>query len=856
MLASIPDQSGGGQRGNIYVADSGNYPVRKITPAGVVTTLAGLGGAWGTVDGTGPDARFKQLNGITLDRHGNVFVCELSHVVRKITPAGVVTTVAGLPEATGSDDGNGSAARFDFPSGLVADSNDNLFVADAGNHTIRKITPAGEVTTFAGLADVSGSDDGNGQEARFYFPDRLAIDGGDNLYVTDSGFAIRKITPDGEVTTVAGDAWMSGYVDSIAKEARFVLPAGLATDSSHNVYIVDSDMIRKLAADGMVSTLAGRPRGNGDVDGTGSAARFEWPSGIGVVGNGSVFVADRVSSTIRKISPAAEVITFAGQYLASGSSDGEGIAARFRRPRGLATGNDGSIYVADTDNSTIRKISPTGTVTTLAGLAESTGSTDGTGSAARFNEPAGVAVDGNGFLYVADTENSTIRKISPAGAVATLAGSPLSPGSANGNGSSARFNRPDGVAVDSAGNVYVADTQNNTIRKITPSGNVTTLAGQPGTSGTADGAGSAARFNSPRGIAIDASGNLYVTDGARTLRKITPGGLVTTVAGHATNIGTADGTGPAARFVFPAGVAVGSDGRIYIADTGNYSIRLALPALPDAATIDVNDGALLVPRQLDTAPQTATQWTWSIVRRPAGSANDVSSASIRNPTFVPDAAGLFTFRLLATAAAVSSITTVDLDVPPPPPVDLGPPTGFSATAAGSTQVALNWTAVNGATYYEIFRSSNGGPFVLHNSCPAASCSDALVESGTTYLYKVRAIDAGGPSSFSAVDAATTTSFTDHPLSLGIFVKASHLLQLRAAVNAMRAAAGLTSAAFPTPVAPGSIIQAEAITELRSAVDAARSAIGLPPMTYVDATLIPQVTPMKAAHIAQLREAVE
>ncbi|HSJ74626.1 MAG TPA: hypothetical protein VK899_00280, partial [Gemmatimonadales bacterium] len=200
--------------GNIYVADSGTYTVRKITPAGSVTTLAGLAGAFGSVDGTGPAARFQQFSGITTDRHGHVFVSEFSHVIRKITPAGVVTTVAGLADAPGSDDGNGSAARFNYPGGVAADSDGNLSVADAVNQTIRKITPAGPVTTFAGQTGISGSDDGNGQDARFYYPGGLTIDDGDNLYVTDSGYAVRKITPDGEVTTLAGQASMSGYVDA------------------------------------------------------------------------------------------------------------------------------------------------------------------------------------------------------------------------------------------------------------------------------------------------------------------------------------------------------------------------------------------------------------------------------------------------------------------------------------------------------------------------------------------------------------------------------------------------------------------------------------------------------------------
>ncbi|HEV7768164.1 MAG TPA: SMP-30/gluconolactonase/LRE family protein, partial [Thermoanaerobaculia bacterium] len=622
----------------------------------------------------------------------------------------------------------------------------------------------------------------------------------------------------------------------------------------HTVYVVDSNMIRKITPGGSVSTLAGRPGGFGTADGTGSAARFWWPHGIDVDGNGNVFVCDRISQTIRKISPAGDVITFAGASMSAGSSDGDGIAARFNDPSDLATDSAGFIYIADSDNSTIRKISPTGTVTTLAGLASSTGSTDGTGSAARFKQPAGVAIDGGGFVYVADTENSTIRKITPSGDVSTLAGLALHPGSANGNGSAARFNRPEGMVTDATGNLYVADTENHTIRKISPSGDVTTLAGVALQSGSSDGSGSAARFNSPRGIAVDVAGNLYVSDtGSSTIRKITPSGFVTTVAGSTGKNGSADGSGSTARFSYIAGLAVGNDGRVYISDMWNHSIRLGVPALPDMATIDVNNGPMFVPRQLDTAPQTATQWTWTIMRRPSGSTNDLSAESTRNPIFVPDTSGLFTFRLHATAASVTSITTVDLNVPAPPPVDLGPPTNFSATTVGTSQVALTWTPVSGATHYEIFRSFNGGPFVLHNSCPNTACSDAVVASDTTYLYKVRAIDDGGPSSFSIVDAATTTAFSDHPLSVGIRVKANHLLELRVAVNAMRVAAGLSSATFTTTVALGAIIQADAITELRSAVDAGRSAIGLPPMDYVDATLIPQVTSTK---VAQLRQAVE
>jgi sugar lactone lactonase YvrE len=248
--------------------------------------------------------------------------------------------------------------------------------------------------------------------------------------------------------------------------------------------------------------------------------------------------------------------TLAGPGESPGALDGPGSAARFYAAYGVAVDSASNVYVADTSNHTIRKVTPGGTVTTLAGQAGSDGSADGTGSAARFSFPFGVAVDSAGNLYVADRNNHTVRKVTPGGAVTTLAGLAGSSGSTDGAGSAARFYSPYGVAVDSAGNVYVADRGNFTIRKVTPGGVVTTLAGQAGSWGSADGTGSAARFGDgsfgPSGVAVDSAGNVYVADhGNFTIRKVTAGGEVTTLAGQAGNSGSADGTGSAARFHNP-----------------------------------------------------------------------------------------------------------------------------------------------------------------------------------------------------------------------------------------------------------------------------------------------------------------
>jgi len=329
------------------------------------------------------------------------------------------------------------------------------------------------------------------------------------------------------------------------------------------------------------TNLAGMPATIGNVDGTGSAARFWLPYGVAVDSSGNVYVADTYNHTIRKLTPAGVVTTLAGSAGLSGSADGTGSGARFYYPFGLGVDSSGNVYVADSWNHTIRKVTPAGVVTTLAGSAGQPGSSDGRGTAARFDDPGGAAVDSNGNVYVADYLNHTIRKVTPAGVVTTLAGSTGSSGSGDGTGSVARFYHPSCVAVDSSGNAYVSDTDNNTIRKVTPAGVVTTLAGSAGSSGSADGIGSAARFFCPEGLAVDSSGNVYVADFYNdTIRKVTPAGVVTTLAGTAGRAATADGIGTAARFSNPSSVAVDSTGNLYVADTGNDRITKGVPVAP------------------------------------------------------------------------------------------------------------------------------------------------------------------------------------------------------------------------------------------------------------------------------------
>ena len=348
-----------------------------------------------------------------------------------------------------------------------------------------------------------------------------------------------------------------------------------------------------------VSTLAGLAGPCGYRNGIGADALFCSPKGMSVNIAGDIYTVDNWLGTLREITPAGLVTTVSGLAGSFGSADGEGSDARFRNPSGTAVDSAGNIYVADSGNCTLRKVTPAGAVTTLAGVAGSCIAVDGTGSDARFNGLAGVAVDSTDNIYVTGWGSCTIRKVTPAGEVSTIAGKDGVCTTVNGTGTAARFANPSGIAIDSDGNMYVADESGATIRKVTSNGVVTTLAGFPGAAGSVDGIGIEARFDVPSWTAVDGLGNIYVTDYLDdTIRMVTPTGAVSTLAGLAYSGGSTDGTGGEARFLRPDGIAV-YGASVYVADRGNNTIREltvsdAVPEPNSCMLLVIGVGALLV----------------------------------------------------------------------------------------------------------------------------------------------------------------------------------------------------------------------------------------------------------------------
>lgn len=350
--------------------------------------------------------------------------------------------------------------------------------------------------------------------------------------VTGSGWTEAAIAPllggsralRTRVETIAGDG-LEGYVDDVATAARFNCPRDLALDAAGNLFVVDTGnhRIRMIAPDGRVSTVAGDGVA-GYLDGSGPVARFAFPRAVALDAAGNLYVADTDNDRIRKIDrrdPASPVVSTLSGGGTRGWLDGTRAVAQFYHPNGVALDAAGNVYVADASNRVIRKVSPGGTATTLAGDGVG-GYCDALGAEARFNSPRAVDLDAAGNLYVAEFGNSRIRKVTPAGLVTTLAGDGRG-AYRDGLGAEASFKDPCGIAVDAGGHVYVADSENHCIRRIDATGLVTTLAGGGQAIGDyADGSGAEARFSTPRGLCLGPEGVLYVADTMNhCIRRIT-----------------------------------------------------------------------------------------------------------------------------------------------------------------------------------------------------------------------------------------------------------------------------------------------------------------------------------------------
>jgi sugar lactone lactonase YvrE len=573
--------------GNLFIADTYNKRIRKITTNGVISTVAGTGIAGFSGDG-GPAtlARILFPLGVACDTAGNLFIAdEGNHRIRKVA-TGIISTVAGTGAiGSGGDGGPATSAQFQYPWGIAVDTTTgSLFIADTGDNRIRKVSAGGIISTVAGIGTYGFSGDGGPAiSAQLNDPESVAVDGQGNLLIADTfNNRIRKVALDGSISTIAGSGILGFAGDGgSASVAQLNSPSALTFDTTGNVLIADTSnhRIRKVAPNGLIDTIAGGGtsgfRGNG---GPGASALFNTPDGIASDRAGNVFIADTLNNQVRKISPDGVITTVAGTGAPGFSGDGgPASAAQLRAPYAVTTDTAGNLFISDTGNARVRKVSHDGIIATIAGITTPGFSGDG-GPAilARLSGPRGLAVDSGGTLFMADSFNNRIRRVTPDGVISTIAGTGAPDFSGDGGpASSAALNLPWGLAVDASGNVYIGDWNNYRVRKVSPDRVITTVAGN-GTFGfTADGnfVASAAIGYVP-GLAVDSLGNILIADELSRIRKISPNGVITTVAGG-TYQGFSGDTGPAtdSRLTNPVSIALDPIGNLFIADTGNQRIR-------------------------------------------------------------------------------------------------------------------------------------------------------------------------------------------------------------------------------------------------------------------------------------------
>ncbi len=596
-LAVAPD-------GTLYIADGNNSRIRAVSPTGTITTYAG-GGAGARTGDNGPAtaAGLGAPAGLAIDSAGNLFVSQSGvHVVRRISASGTITTVAGNGTGAFSGDGGPATSASLFrPAGIKVDSTGSLYIADSQNHRIRRVSQ-GVISTVAGNGTPRFSGDGGpATSASINGPSDVAFDAANNLYITDgSNGRVRVVNAAGNISTAAGGGGL--LTDGAAGQAFLPGLGGIAFDNNGGIVMAlnSARQVRRLNIIARtIATLAGvlPVAGFGDNVAATTVPLLD-PFGVLVDAAGNVYFSDQADNRVRKVAPTGIISTVAGTGIFGATGDtGVATNAQVGTPRGLALDAAGNLYIASGGGAAIRRVAPTGTITTYAGgNGPGLAGDGGPATAAQLLGPVSVAIDANGNLFISDSGSHRIRRVDAATrAVSTFAGTGIAGFAGDGGAAiNAQLTLPRQLAFDTAGNLYIADTGNSRIRRITPAGVITTIAGTGVTVNSGDGGPAAqAEINSPAGIAIDKANNIYVSAGA-LIRKIEAAtGRIGTIAGNGTANFSGDGAlATNAALYFPQDLAVDQAGNVYIADTHNLRIRKLTPAqlVPEGVA---NGGTLL-----------------------------------------------------------------------------------------------------------------------------------------------------------------------------------------------------------------------------------------------------------------------
>ena len=570
--------------GNLYIVDTVNNVIRKVTTNGVAKIIAGTGVGFLSGDGgVATNANFYFPNAVVVSPSGTIYISDNgNNCIRKVDTNGIITKVAGNgTNGFTGDGGVATNARISSPLGIFLDTAGNLFFADSQNNRIRKVATTGIITTVAGngFSPGFGGDGSSATSATLNFPSGVVVDSSGNMFIADTGNSrIRKVNTGGTISTVVGTG-TAGYSGDggAATSAKINNPDGVAFDKFGNLLIVDTGnhCIRKLT-NSIITTVAGSgTNGYAGDGGLATNANISLPQNVSVDTIGNLFIADYGNNRIRKVGTNGVITTVAGHIL----NDGDyATNATLGLPYGSAIDPLGNIFIPDTYNNRVRKVDANGIITTVVGNGIPAYAGDGgLATNVSLKNPLGVALDTAGNLFIADSANYRIRKVDTNGIITTVAGSGTNGFAGDGGmATNAKMTRPYGVSVDIAGNLFITDQSNQRIRKVDTNGIISTVAGNGSFGFSGDGgAATSAGIFIPYGTAVDNSGNLFIADGLNNrVRKVNTNGIISTFAGTGTNGFSGDG-GKAtnANLSIPSGVALDAIGNVFISDANDVVVR-------------------------------------------------------------------------------------------------------------------------------------------------------------------------------------------------------------------------------------------------------------------------------------------
>ncbi len=580
--------------GDIYIADSQNQVVRYVAAStGIITTVAGNGTPGSNGDyGVPTSAQLHLPTAVAVDSSGALYICDsANNVIRQVANGTIVPYLGNyIPGFTGDTT---SEISLNNPTDIFFDNAWNLWIADYGNGRIREFGTDNITATVVG-GGTTYTEGGFPLATALAGPHSVRVDTAGNIYIADlDDNRVRIVTQStGRITTLAGTGPLGFTGDGgAANAAQINTPTSIAIDAAGNLTFVDlyNSRVRAVSSSGTINTVAGN--GSTYYSGDGGAAQnalMNGPAAVAVSSSG-VYIADTSNQRIRQINLAGTISTIAGNGTSGFAGDnGPAASAQVSFPSALAVDASGFVYIADTGNQRVRKI-VNGTITTIAGNGSSGYTGDGAAAtSATLNSPSGLVVDGAGNVYISDYGNNAVRKVSAAGVITTVAGSGSQGYSGDGfAATSAQLNGPLGLALDASGNLYIADSLNHVVRIVSPSGTIATFAGTGGLGNLGDGGLAVnALLSTPTGLAVDLLGNLYISDsGVSGVRVVTAAGSITTIAGNGTSGYSGDGgPGNKAQFKSIAGIATDVQGDIYVADRGNNAIRLLQLVSPVPST--------------------------------------------------------------------------------------------------------------------------------------------------------------------------------------------------------------------------------------------------------------------------------